>query len=255
VSRAGQFHDHFSGHAEDYARYRPTYPPELFAWLASQCTGRSVAWDCATGNGQALPGLSRWFDFVVGTDASIEQLKAAGSRRSVGVACGLAERRILGQDTIDCVTIAQALHWLDRPAFFEIVREVARPRCIIAAWTYSDSRVSEEVDLVVADFNRMLHGGYWSPERRHVDTGYASIDFPFEEFRAPAFVLRASWTLEQYRGYILTWSASRAFGRQEGSAALEEWMNKLERAWGDVSRREVAWPLSIRAGHVHPEAT
>jgi len=29
------FKDHFSGHAADYAAYRPTYPPALFELLAS----------------------------------------------------------------------------------------------------------------------------------------------------------------------------------------------------------------------------
>src|SRR5689334_4340491 len=28
------FKDHFSAHADAYARYRPDYPPALFAWLA-----------------------------------------------------------------------------------------------------------------------------------------------------------------------------------------------------------------------------
>ena len=29
------FKDHFSGHASSYARYRPDYPAELFAYLAT----------------------------------------------------------------------------------------------------------------------------------------------------------------------------------------------------------------------------
>ena len=45
------FRDLFSGHAGEYARYRPTYPDSLFAWLAAQSPGRNVAWDCGTGSG------------------------------------------------------------------------------------------------------------------------------------------------------------------------------------------------------------
>lgn len=30
------FKDHFSAQAPDYARYRPDYPAELFAWLAGR---------------------------------------------------------------------------------------------------------------------------------------------------------------------------------------------------------------------------
>ena len=45
--------DHFSGHAAVYQQFRPDYPDALFAYLASLCPGHDLAWDCATGNGQA----------------------------------------------------------------------------------------------------------------------------------------------------------------------------------------------------------
>ncbi len=47
------FKDHFSGHADRYGAYRPTYPAVLFEYLSSLCPSRDLAWDCATGNGQA----------------------------------------------------------------------------------------------------------------------------------------------------------------------------------------------------------
>ena len=33
------FKDHFSGHAADYRAFRPTYPPELFAFLEKNILG------------------------------------------------------------------------------------------------------------------------------------------------------------------------------------------------------------------------
>jgi hypothetical protein len=41
--------DHFSGHADRYEAFRPTYPEALFAYLSSLCPLRELAWDCATG--------------------------------------------------------------------------------------------------------------------------------------------------------------------------------------------------------------
>ena len=41
---AGPFKDHFSGHATDYRAFRPDYPPDLFAFLASLAPGRHLAW-------------------------------------------------------------------------------------------------------------------------------------------------------------------------------------------------------------------
>src|SRR5690606_4114436 len=68
------FEDHFSQIAASYAQYRPQYPPTLYAYLAQNAPGRALAWDCATGNGQAALGLAAYFDQVIATDASAEQI-------------------------------------------------------------------------------------------------------------------------------------------------------------------------------------
>ena len=56
-----KFKDHFSGHAVEYAKFRPHYPDELFEYLALISPRHELAWDCATGNGQAAVGLARHF--------------------------------------------------------------------------------------------------------------------------------------------------------------------------------------------------
>ena len=50
--------DNFSSQADHYARYRPSYPPELFEFIIAQVKEKDMAWDCATGNGQTAKGLS-----------------------------------------------------------------------------------------------------------------------------------------------------------------------------------------------------
>ena len=71
------FKDHFSQQAGHYAQYRPHYPPELFSYLASQVEDHELAWDCATGNGQAARGLSPFFNKIIATDASSSQIEQA----------------------------------------------------------------------------------------------------------------------------------------------------------------------------------
>ena len=51
-----EFKDHFSGHADVYREARPTYPPELFIWLAKQAPDRELAWDCGCGRSQTPCG-------------------------------------------------------------------------------------------------------------------------------------------------------------------------------------------------------
>jgi hypothetical protein len=71
------FPDHFSDHADRYEAFRPTYPDALFAYFASLVPAHDLAWDCATGNGQAALGLTPHFDSVVATDASPQQIAQA----------------------------------------------------------------------------------------------------------------------------------------------------------------------------------
>jgi hypothetical protein len=71
------FNDHFSDAAEDYQAYRPKYPEDLFSYLNSLSPGHDLAWDCATGNGQAALGLTPYFDAIVATDASRQQIAKA----------------------------------------------------------------------------------------------------------------------------------------------------------------------------------
>ena len=69
--------DHFSGHAADYAKFRPGYPEALFDWIAAQTAGHDLAWDCGCGNGQATAPLAERYARVVGTDLSPQQIAAA----------------------------------------------------------------------------------------------------------------------------------------------------------------------------------
>src|SRR5574338_205042 len=76
-NKSPHFEDHFSKQSQLYALHRPRYPEEVYAYLASLAPGRSLAWDCGTGNGQAAIGLAKYFDRIHATDASAEQISRA----------------------------------------------------------------------------------------------------------------------------------------------------------------------------------
>jgi ubiquinone/menaquinone biosynthesis C-methylase UbiE len=67
----------FATEAAEYAHLRPTYPDELFEFLATVVASRNIAWDCATGNGQAATHLARHFGQVIATDESREMIAQA----------------------------------------------------------------------------------------------------------------------------------------------------------------------------------
>lgn len=243
------FKDHFSGHAADYARHRPTYPRALFAWLAEHAPGRRQAWDCATGNGQAAVALAEQFEHVVATDASGEQIASAVHHPRVTYECAPAEATSLAAGSCDLITVAQALHWFDRDAFYCEVERVACPGALIAAWMYNLLRVEPAIDAIVHRFMEQTVGSYWPPERELLDGSYSAIEFPFVEVPPPAMAIEVEWSVAQVLRYIATWSAVRRFRSERGEDPVTALAAELEPAWGGGLRR-VCWPLVVLAGRV-----
>ena len=245
------FSDHFSGHAASYTQFRPGYPPALFDFLADSSPARTRAWDCATGGGQAAHPLAGRFDRVLATDASYAQLAHAVKHPRVAYAVSLAEHAALRGSCVDLVTVAQALHWFDLDAFYGEVLRVLRPNGVIAAWCYGLMRITPAVDAVVEHLYDDVLGTWWPEERRHIDTGYRDLQFPFTEVRVPALDMRARWTLGAVIGYLATWSAVQRFTAAVGSDPLAAAAERIAEVWGARDdARDVTWPLALRAGIV-----
>ncbi|UCE88324.1 MAG: class I SAM-dependent methyltransferase [Pseudomonadota bacterium] len=244
------FDDHFSPLAEPYARYRPAYPKELFRWLASNCAHHSLAWDAGTGNGQAAVALAVHFEHVVATDASFSQVSRARADKGVHYAVMRSEQAAIGTGTVDLVTVAQALHWYRLDEFYDGVRQVLRPGGVLAAWCYGLCTVTPAVDAVILHLYRDVLGEYWPTERRHIDTAYQSLAFPFRRLKTPEFFMAQRWTLDALVGYLSTWSAGARFARATQQHAVALVRSELESAWGEPeNRQQVCWPLSLLVGH------
>lgn len=244
------FPDHFSGVAGAYAEFRPRYPDALFDWLAEAAPSRELAWDCATGNGQAAVALARVFTRVVATDASAEQVQAATPHPRVEYRVGPAEESGLTSDSADALTVAQALHWFDRPSFYAEASRVLRRDGVLAVWTYGHPRLDDPApDAEFQRFYSTTVGPYWPPERALVDAGYRTIEFPFPELDPPAFEMETLWPLAALLGYVATWSATTRFRRSRGFDPVPALGEELARVWGDPAEsRRIRWPLAIRAG-------
>ena len=182
------FKDHFSGHARHYAAHRPGYPAELFDFLAAECRARDLAWDCATGNGQAARSLASRFRRVVATDASAEQIASAEPAEGVDFYVAPAEASALPAGSVDLVTVAQALHWFNIERFFEEADRVLKPGGLLACWSYHHCRVEPAIDeLIESVFAEVEH---FDPEEtgRMLDGLRASFaDYPAAQITVRQF--------------------------------------------------------------------
>jgi SAM-dependent methyltransferase len=241
------FKDHFSERPDSYKKFRPGYPERLFEHLASQCPARQQAWDCATGNGQAAVHLSKHFQTVVATDASVAQIAHAARHPGIRYAVAAAENAGLESNSVDLVTVAQALHWFDIEAFSAEVSRVLTDKGVLAVWSYQLLSISEDVDPIIQELYNKTLGSFWPPERRLVDQGYRDIQLPFRQLDSPNFKMHTRWQLGELLGYLNTWSAVHAYAQQNGASATEQAEADLAKVWGSPElERPVSWPLTLK---------
>jgi len=240
----------FATVARAYADFRPGYPPELFEWLARVTPARDAVWDCGCGSGQASVPLAEHFALVHATDVAPEQIAAARAHARVRYSVAPAASSGLDPESVDLVTVAQALHWFDVTAFYAEAERVARRGALLAVLNYPRPQfVDVELDRCFFAFYSQVVGPYWPPERRHVEEGYRSFDFPFAEFAAPPLAIEAAWTFDALTGYVDTWSAVKAAEKVLGRAPVERFRRELAAAWGDPAMpRTLRFPLSLRVG-------
>jgi ubiquinone/menaquinone biosynthesis C-methylase UbiE len=247
-SKIQTFKDHFSKQAADYAKFRPRYPKELFGWLASIAPNTELAWDCATGSGQAAVELAGFFDRVIATDASEKQIANAERHPAVEYRVAAAEESGLQAASADVVTVAQALHWFDLERFYAEVRRVLKPHGIVAVWAYKLATVSPALDAIVHHYYSDVVGSYW-PEERVLVENFEELPFPFTRVEAPAFEMVAEWSVENLLGYLRTWSATQRYIAAEKTDPLVQTETQLREVWGNDPRRAV-WPLTVRVGRL-----
>ena len=246
------FNDHFSAASRLYAEFRPTYPQVLAQFLAEVSPGRRQAWDCGTGSGQAAGLLAREFEHVVATDASAQQIANAASVERIEFRVADASDSGVPDGSCDLVTVAQAAHWFDLPAFYAEARRVLRPRGVIAMWCYVAVRSdSPALDDCIHEFQHGRVEPYWPPGRELVEAKYETMPFPFERVAAPPFEMSVVWNRDALIGYVSSWSAVARCRDVEGEDPMPAFAADVARLWPDAGEaRDLRWPIHLLVGRI-----
>jgi SAM-dependent methyltransferase len=241
--------DNFSKRSDNYAKYRPGYPPVFFSYLNSLVQHKQYAWDCGTGNGQVAYPLAATFEHVFGTDISRSQIENALQADNIVYSVQPAGKTGFDNRMFDLVVVAQAIHWFDFDRFYSEVRRTGKENALLCVAGYGRPGIGEQIDRLITAFYENVVGEYWDPQRKYIDEGYKTIPFPFNEIKAPDLVNIQHWTLEHLTGYINTWSAVKHFAAQNGYNPTGKLESEIEPLW-DKEEKEVAFPLLLRIGKI-----
>jgi SAM-dependent methyltransferase len=241
--------DLFSKQSKKYAASRPTYPQPLFDFLAGIVDRKDLAWDCATGNGQAAVALSKYFRKVIASDISKKQIENAKRKSNIRYKVFPAEKATLEDGSVDLVTVAQALHWFNFEGFYKEAKRVLRKDGVIAAWAYGLHSISPGIDKVTHHLYEDILGEYWPEERKYIENKYEDVPFPFKQIPSPQFQIKLDWNLSELVDYLRTWSSVQKFMEKNSCDPVKQILGDLEKAWGSQQRkRQVVWPVYMKVG-------
>ncbi len=252
MSNDDQYIKHFADQPNNYLRFRPSYPKQLFEYLSTLVNKHELAWDAGTGNGQVAVDLSHYFHEVIATDISQEQLNVAISAKNIHYICCPSEHTTLKNNSVDLITISQALHWFNLDKFYQEVKRVGKPEGIISAWCYSLGTVNVNIDSVIKKlYFDILGTKFWPKERFYIDEKYQTIPFPFKQIKVPQFEVQKNFNFEEFIGYLNTWSAVKEYQKRHLTNPIDLIFRDLALAWGNPQiTNKMCWPLHLLVGYI-----
>ena len=243
--------DLFSKQSDLYARYRPTYPNELYEYIFSFVKEKNIAWDCATGNGQAAVVLADHFKKVIATDISVAQIDKAIKKENIEYNVCAAESTPFEENTFDLVTVAQAYHWIKWNEFKKEVTRVCKPNAIIAVWMYYNHNTGDErITRVVHDFYENVTKPYWDYERKYVEEKYSMVEFDYALLPVKTFESVLEWKREDLIGYISSWSAIQKFIKDNGHSPVPIIEDEIKKLWPEGEVKKITFPIYLKLGRV-----
>lgn len=144
-------------HARIYQKYRLVYPASVYSVIlkfladgldrpsGQGTTKYGTALDVGCGTGISTLPLCDHFSSVIGVDVSEAQLeearRASSGYTNVTYRVGLAHELAFQKDSsVDLITIAQAMHWVDTGKFYRECHRLLRPGGVLVAYGYGFPR-------------------------------------------------------------------------------------------------------------------
>uniref|UniRef100_F7B757 Methyltransferase type 11 domain-containing protein n=1 Tax=Ciona intestinalis TaxID=7719 RepID=F7B757_CIOIN len=243
---------------QKYQKYRPHYPVQLAEDALGNFKEKKLDFllDVGCGGGQSVNIFAPYFHEVLAIDPSENQIKEARSQNKfahVTYKQGIAEKLPCDDVSVDVITVGTAIHWLDRPKFYEEVTRVLKPNGRLIIFGYwspeivplcllngDDTKLSEiGTQLLKNTFNHLTEWNSVFHERHsHVRDKYNQIfgEIPFpNKRRFDNKFMKYIWSLVDMKGMIQSVDSYETYMKSkelELKELSEQFVRSLKESWG-----------------------
>lgn len=244
--------DLFSSDSALYRKARPSYPDEVMVEILKYVSNTQFAWDCGAGSGQFTQLIAPYFEQVVATDLSAQQLQQAPYFDNVSYQVQSAEKTTLADQSFDLITVAQAIHWFDFDEFYKEVKRTLKKDGVFAVIGYGTPHLKQtELQAELSALYYHTLKGYWDAERRYIDEDYKTIPFPFEVLTDQRFTMQFNWTKSQFMGYLNTWSAIKHYRAQNQAEDQSDLLSSFMYGIDEGEPMIVEFPIFLKVGKIN----
>lgn len=204
------------------------------------------------------------YDNVVATDINEAQLKRAIKHSKISyhhTPKNMSEDEMValvgGENSVDLIVAAQALHFFDLDSFYNVAKRVLRKQGgLIATWVYNDIIISPEIDPIMKGLVDSTLP-FRTPIMNLAFEGYKTIPFPFEsigmgsEGKPVTLDIPHKLSLKGFLGFLRSWQPAMKAKEHGVELVDEDLISKFEEAWGDENQvKDVFYKAHMIVGKI-----
>ncbi len=221
----------FTGKADNYDKYRPSYPHELVDMLYAKTFAKTVA-DIGAGTGKFTSCLAAKPWDIIAVEPNNDMLgKLKESLPNIRIIKAPAENTGIGGHSVELVTAATAFHWFDEEKFKEECRRILTPDGRLAV--IFNTKVTDEL-VKMRDEISCIYCGYegHAGKRTHEEGDYFLRNQYFS--KVEYFELEHSMSYDE-EGFIGN-TLSRSYSLRDGDKGFEDYVHELRELFKKCSR-------------------
>ncbi len=221
----------FTGKAELYSKYRPSYPMDIISYLSRFIKASDTVADIGAGTGKFTKMLCHLGCNIIAVEPNSDMLMQASeylqNYENLTLIKSPAEDTMLADDSVKLVTVAQAFHWFDVKAFkSECHRILKLGGKVMLIWNtadYSKDIIKERnsiADTYCKEFSQK------NKSTTPLKGNSEDIKLFFSEGEYETFLLRNDLTydMDEFLGYEL----SRSYAPKEEDRSYQPYLRALK---------------------------